>query len=722
MNPLKLSVKNFMTYREADIDFSKFDSALVLGQHNGDLSLSNAAGKSTIFRAIKYALFGTYDVSTIDRIVRRGEKKCIVEFEFEIDSIQYKIFRARTKGSSTLEFYQKINDQWVSKSSNTNSNIESEISKLLSLNDNAFHNIYLFSQKDHLHGFLSAKNPKERIEIIKNALLLSIYSRLEQAAKEKISEINKEITILNAKIESLENPIEHKEEVIKKLQITQSILDSKISDKHNILEKLNSLNQELNILESSLDKSVEDMLKQVKQFQSESETVKTKLSSSEDKKSRKFNEKQKSLKDSQELINLINKYNLELKSYLDLSSFDKNELKEELQSLFKEESDLKAKVISNNTRLNQLKNPLPEDEVCSECFQTITEEYKNCHLEKVSKELQILNEENKQYNLKLEKIQNKKNDANNKIAKTDERSKLINETEQKIKNLKEKESSCAQNRESIEEFISLIDKEIQSFNETLNSLQEKISLLNDKISKNINKDVSEKIKNIKEKINIANEQITALNGSILTGTNNLAILKDKIELADKNILKFNAFISSKKSLEDSLNDYQVIAQGFSPTGTPNRIIYNILDLFQSNTNIWLSKIKPGLEIQFIITKDKKGKEEDTFDIKFFENSLELDASELSGGQEFVIRWALKMGLKDTVENGVPKFKLLCFDEIDERLDEASSSAFISIIKELEKDYKVLVITHKDKLKEKFNNAIIVNNEGQLGSIAKVISV
>lgn len=722
MNPLKLSVKNFMTYREAEIDFSKFDSALVLGQHNGDFALSNAAGKSTIFRAIRYALFGTYDVSTVDRIIRRGEKKCIVEFEFENNAIQYKIFRSRSKGSSTLELFQKENKEWVSKSSNTNSNIDSEILKILSLNDSSFNNIYLFSQKDHLHGFLSAKNAKDRIEIIKNALLLSVYSKLEQAAKEHITEINKEIAIISAKIESLEDPVKQKEELNKKLEITQVILDNKNLEKNNNLEKLNAINQEIKILESSFDKSGEDMLGQIKDLESELSVVKNKISIAQGNKDKKNNEKIKLLKDSSDAKNLQDKYSLELKSYLDLPVFNKSELRESIQELIKEETDLKAKLLTNNSRLNKLKNPLPSEQTCPECLQLITDEYKHSHIQNVTKEINEISEENKKINSIIEKNQNKKNDYNNKILKTEERSKLILEIEQKIKSLSERESSIIKNISSVEEFISLLDKDLNSLNNSFNLISDKISALSHELSKKSDKDTSEKLTKLKEKYNNIINENNALNNSIATGTNNLAVLSDKIEVAEKNILKLNAFLSSKSVLEESLSDYQIISQGFSPTGTPNRIIYNILDLFQSNANIWLNKIKPGLEIQFILTKDKKGKEEDTFDIKFFENSLELDASELSGGQEFVIRWALKMGLKDTIENGVPKFKLLCFDEIDERLDEASSSAFISIIKELEKDYKVLVITHKDKLKEKFNYAIMVNNEGSLGSTAQVVSV
>lgn len=382
MNPLKLNIKNFMTYREAEIDFSEFDSALVLGQHHGDPTLSNAAGKSTIFRAIRYALFGTYDVSTIDRIIRRGEKKCIVEFEFELNHIQYKIFRARSKGTSTLELYEKNNHEWVSKSSNTNSNIEQEISKLLELNDSAFNNIYLFSQKDHLYGFLSAKNPKERLEIIKNALLLSIYSKLEQATKEQITEINRNISVVNAKIESLENPISQKESILSKIATTQSILDSKILEKNSNVEKLNTYQQEITLLESSLDKSLYFLIKQSKELQDEINLIKSKISTTNDNKTKKNNEKIKLNKELLLLNDILEQKNIDLKTSLDLPVFNKSELKESLQELIKEENELKVKILNNNSKINKLKNPLPEDEICPECFQEISIDYKKSHKDK----------------------------------------------------------------------------------------------------------------------------------------------------------------------------------------------------------------------------------------------------------------------------------------------------------------------------------------------------
>ena len=58
---LKLHIKDFKTYISADIDFSKFNSALVVGKRKDDEAVSNGTGKSTISDALDYVIFDEYD-------------------------------------------------------------------------------------------------------------------------------------------------------------------------------------------------------------------------------------------------------------------------------------------------------------------------------------------------------------------------------------------------------------------------------------------------------------------------------------------------------------------------------------------------------------------------------------------------------------------------------------------------------------------------------------
>ena len=65
MRPSRLYVKDFMCYDDAFIDFSQFNSALIIGKSDNP-DVSNGVGKTTLFRAIEYVLFNYSDVNLED--------------------------------------------------------------------------------------------------------------------------------------------------------------------------------------------------------------------------------------------------------------------------------------------------------------------------------------------------------------------------------------------------------------------------------------------------------------------------------------------------------------------------------------------------------------------------------------------------------------------------------------------------------------------------------
>ena len=69
MDPHYLLIEDFMSHRRTEIDCTKFDSALIVGQDKSNPRESNGVGKSVIYHAIKYALFGTYPTSVVDKII-----------------------------------------------------------------------------------------------------------------------------------------------------------------------------------------------------------------------------------------------------------------------------------------------------------------------------------------------------------------------------------------------------------------------------------------------------------------------------------------------------------------------------------------------------------------------------------------------------------------------------------------------------------------------------
>ena len=110
MIPLKLSLKNFLSYR---------DSAPVLdleGVHVACLCGDNGHGKSALLDAITWALWGTARARVQEELVYQGESEMRVDLEFQAGDGRYRVARrfARAaggrQGTTFLELFHATED------------------------------------------------------------------------------------------------------------------------------------------------------------------------------------------------------------------------------------------------------------------------------------------------------------------------------------------------------------------------------------------------------------------------------------------------------------------------------------------------------------------------------------------------------------------------------------------------------------------------------------
>ena len=163
MDPRFISIKNFMSHKSTEIDCTGFESVLIMGQDHSDPRVSNGVGKTAIFAAIEYALFGTHSTTVLDGIVRDGTDLCQVTFDFELDGTVYRVYRERRRGkSSDCKLSVQLSDKsFKDVSQRTASATHNEVQKLLKINAKVFRNSVLFSQND-LDGLASAKSSEDR--------------------------------------------------------------------------------------------------------------------------------------------------------------------------------------------------------------------------------------------------------------------------------------------------------------------------------------------------------------------------------------------------------------------------------------------------------------------------------------------------------------------------------------------------------------------------------
>jgi len=272
--PIKLKLQNFLSHSQSEIDFNKFNVALVLGSYNGELDHSNGSGKSSLLEAIIWALFGKSRHKRKDGIVKKDKRNCKVEFVFEIDGVQYKISRRRDKilGEEDVIFEQLDGIIFKNISCDTNSATNDKIIDIINVNYEVFVNSVYFKQNDI--SMFAESTPSKRKDILKALLKMDIWDEYQKVAKDKAA-------TLSAKIEEKSNFLVPNENIDQTIDtINKEILN--LNDKLLILNlEYSDINKNILIKTSRLQllsSNLQTGPDQLKKIQKEYNEIKKRIS------------------------------------------------------------------------------------------------------------------------------------------------------------------------------------------------------------------------------------------------------------------------------------------------------------------------------------------------------------------------------------------------------------------------------------------------------------
>lgn len=270
MRPLKLSFESFNSYaNKTSIDFEDFNS-------NGIFLITGptGSGKTTIFDAIKYALYGVASGEDRKNISNFSdfanlESPSTVIFEFLQRGVKYRIERISSyqvpkkdknletdkktlTQKTTVNFYQLIDGEEKLLASNA-TKVNEEVQNLLGIDKNQFSQIIMIAQGD-FSKILTAKG-SDRETLLRNIFNTEIYQQLQERLKTNTSQLEKEheinlATAKNALQEINLNDQEQSDKVLEYLNNEKTIL-SHLDEIHTFIEEQNSaLNKEVHSLDS----------------------------------------------------------------------------------------------------------------------------------------------------------------------------------------------------------------------------------------------------------------------------------------------------------------------------------------------------------------------------------------------------------------------------------------------------------------------------------------
>ena len=232
MIPIRVYVENFMSYRQGqELLFERAPLWVLAGE--------NGAGKSTIFDAITFGLYGCHRGGKQNHkdLINHQEDSLAVEFDFLINNLQYRIRRTVSRGSAATRQIAEILDNKIKPISNTDNEagFKEWIEHHIGLNENAFTSCVLLSQGNS-DKLLTAK-PTERFTILKQVIDLSAYERLHEQADKLRKEADGEFKGLEKQLSNI--PSVSNEQ----LQVAQEKLNQAKNNYQVIQDKVEKLNQ-----------------------------------------------------------------------------------------------------------------------------------------------------------------------------------------------------------------------------------------------------------------------------------------------------------------------------------------------------------------------------------------------------------------------------------------------------------------------------------------------
>src|SRR5215210_7959761 len=223
MIPIRLSLRNFMCYRDTEV----LD---LTGVHLACLSGENGAGKSAILESLTWSLWGkARDRSYDDELISKGASEMEVDYHFSLGDEHYRVIRKRSRkgqsGTTMLEIMVSPSGEestWRTLSGATQRETQAHINEVLKIDYDTFINS-AFILQGRADEF-TVKNPAERKRVLTEILGLSQYDRLEDRAKDEARDRKSQMMDLENTIKRIDGELILRPTYAKELETVEAQL------------------------------------------------------------------------------------------------------------------------------------------------------------------------------------------------------------------------------------------------------------------------------------------------------------------------------------------------------------------------------------------------------------------------------------------------------------------------------------------------------------------
>ncbi len=272
MIPIRLSVKNFLSYRD------NVPTLDLEGVHVACLCGDNGHGKSALLDAITWVLWGSSRARVQEDLIFQGESEMQVDLEFQAGEGRYRVSRryarsARSRqGATVLELFYNTENGPQPLTGNSVRETEAKIRSLLHMDYDTFVNSAFILQGRA--DMFTKSGAARRKEVLGEVLDLSWYDRLAEKARGESREQERTTERLEAEVAGIDRELSHKEEHEARLAEIQSEMRTIEREERGWEAELESLQEEsrrLQGLQQELERLEQDerrILDEVKERES----------------------------------------------------------------------------------------------------------------------------------------------------------------------------------------------------------------------------------------------------------------------------------------------------------------------------------------------------------------------------------------------------------------------------------------------------------------------
>jgi len=688
MLPISLDIKNFCSHKDSCVDFTQFQSALIVGNNEGNYDVSNGTGKSSIFEAIPWVLFGKSTSEFADDVILWGEETCSVTFEFTHDRGCYKVVRGRNRQSSTatVSFYEKKEDSWIDISGSTASLTNKKIISTINFDYNTFINSAYFRQNDVSE--FAKSNAARKKEILKSIVDLSKWDEYEDEAKSRVKNIKSEIKILESTISDYDNIslelVKNKSDIERStLQFSEkkSLLDAKEHALESAQSRYYDLKKDIDT--AQWDNAVASLTSE----KSKQNNLKMKLSVVN-------SDIQKFKRD----IDAVNQQIVEKKEIIESIVVIKD-VDDQISLKNEEFVSHKSTIASCEDMLQHLQESSHElsSGECPVCTQSITDDF----AEKLVYEREQRKDD---LNSKIIFAKNKLIEISAQVKKL-EAARKNNQKEKNLRNeIKQLTAEVSVYQSGVERLVSeydILSKELSSVTENILFFEKTLESLKNSDFQSLQRAIS----SLKDERDELSKEVSSLDRLLGGLTERNIYLNEKMAQYDK----VKGELEQKK---ERLSVLEYLAKYLGKNGIQIVLLETVISDIEIEANKILSHICQE-QFEVMLETQRKGSDGEsiveTLDLVVRKDGAVQSFSSLSGGEQFRISLALRIALSEiSCRHGGSNLEFILLDEVNSPLDRSGTeSLFMNVIKSLEEKYKILVITHNDLLKEKFDHIITV---------------